>query len=237
MSERTILISLLIIKCLAAILMGILEGNGAVYFFNQMPAKWFCDYDEEPTAEMLDPYTQRVKSHPWKYIFTMAFVILNIKMAVDDWQFAIPGTFALWLLLELAIADIKYRIVPDQILVLLAVTGLGFLQYHASWVEAVYGAAIGFALMGVIAGLGRLFYKKMALGGGDIKLYAVLGLIAGPRGILFIFVVSTLVSGAWFVIQLARGKIKKTDTQPMVPYIAAAAAAYIVFFWDMIFVI
>ena len=222
-----------IVKCLVAVLIGIFEGNGAVYFFNKMPAQWFCEYGEEPTAEMKDPYVQRVKSHPWKYIFTMGFIILNIKMVVDDWEFFIPGTVALWLLLELAIADIKYRIVPDQILVLLAITGLGFLQYHSTWQDGVFGALIGFALMGVIAGLGRLFYQKMALGGGDIKLYAVLGLLAGTKGILFIFVVSTLVSAAWFVLQLARKKIKKTDTQPMVPYIAAAAAAYIVFFWDM----
>ena len=237
MSEKTILISLLVIKCLLAILMGILEGNGAVYLFNKIPAQWLCDYGEEPTAEMKDPYTQRIKSHPWKYVFTMAFVVLNIKMVTDDWQFAIPGTIALWLLLELSISDIKYRIVPDQFLSLLAITGLGFLPYHSSWLQGVYGAVIGFSLMGIIAGVGKLLYHKMALGGGDIKLYAVLGLITGPKGVIFIFVTSTLVSATWFVVQLARKKIKKTDTQPMVPYIAAAATSYIVFFWDMVFVI
>ena len=234
MSENSIAILILIIKCLTAILIGIFEGNGAVYLFNKVPAKWFCDYGEEPTAEMRDPYTQRIKSHPWKYVFTMAFIILNIKLVVEDWQFAIPGTAALWLLLELSIADIKYRIVPDQYLILLAVTGMGFMSYHGSWSVAFIGAGIGFVLMALIAGLGKLFYQKMALGGGDIKLYAVLGFITGIKGVLFIFVISTLVSGAWFVIQIARKKIKRTDTQPMVPYIAAAAATYIVFFWDYI---
>ncbi len=237
MSENTISILILIIKCLAAILVGIFQGNGAVYIFNKAPAKWFCDYDEEPTTEMKDPYIQRVKSHPWKYVFTMAFIIFNIKMVVDDWEFAIPGTIALWLLLELSISDIKYRIVPDQYLILLAVTGLGFMSYHSSWVEALIGAAIGFALMGLIAGLGRLFYQKMALGGGDIKLYAVLGFLTGIKGVLFIFVVSTFVSAGFFVIQLSRRKIKKTDTMPMVPYIAGAACLYIVFFWDFVLVI
>lgn len=237
MSENTISILFLVLKCLLAILIGIFEGNGAVYFFNKMPGEWFCDYGEEPTPEMKDPYVQRVKSHPWKYIFTMSFVVLNIKLVVDDWQFAITGTVALWLLLELAIADIKYRIVPDQLLILLTITGFGFMQYHSSWEESVIGGGIGFALMGIIAGLGKLFYHKLALGGGDIKLYTVLGFLTGAKGILFIFVVSTLVSGAWFVIQLGQKKIKKTDTQPMVPYIAFAAAAYIVFFWDMTLVI
>ena len=237
MSEQTIIISIIAIKCLVAVLIGIFEGNGAVYLFNHIPAEWLCDYGEEPTAEMKDPYTQRIKSHPWKYIFTMAFIILNIKMVVDDWQFAITGTAALWLLLELSISDIKYRIVPDQFLILLAVTGFGFIPYHESWQEGVIGGAVGFALMGIIALLGRLLYHKLALGGGDIKLYAVLGFLTGVKGLIFIFVTSTLISAAWFVIQLGRRKIKKTDTQPMVPYIAASAAAYIVFFWDMAFVI
>ena len=237
MSDNTITIFILIIKCLTAILIGIFQGNGAVYLFNKVPAKWFCDYGEEPTAEMRDPYTQRIKSHPWKYVFTMAFIIINIKLVVDDWQFAIPGSIAIWILLELSIADIKYRIVPDQYLVLLAVTGLGFISYHESWKVPLMGAAIGFALMALIAGTGKIFYQKMALGGGDIKLYAVLGFLTGIKGILFIFVISTFVSAAWFVIQIARGKIKRTDTQPMVPYISGAAALFIVVFWDYTLVI
>ncbi|MBR3756420.1 MAG: hypothetical protein IKK48_04845, partial [Firmicutes bacterium] len=74
-----------LIKLLAAILAAIIAGNGAVYLFNHMPAQWFCDYGEKPTEAISDPYTQRIKSYPWKYIFTMLFVILNIKMVMDDW--------------------------------------------------------------------------------------------------------------------------------------------------------
>lgn len=38
----------IIIKALAGVLAGILMGNGAVYLFNHMPAKWFTDYGEKP---------------------------------------------------------------------------------------------------------------------------------------------------------------------------------------------
>ena len=232
MSDNSIAILLLIIKCLSAILLGIVQGSGAVYFFNKIPPKWFCDYGEEPTPEMMDRYTQRVKSHPWKYVFTMAFIILNIKLVTDDWQFAIPGTIALWFLLELALGDIKFQIVPDQLLILLAITGLGFMQYHSSWKEALIGAAIGLGLMLIIAGIGSMIYKRTTLGGGDIKLYTVLGFITGPMGIIFIFITSTLISAAHFIYLIAGKKVKKNDYRPMVPYIALGAAAYIVFFWD-----
>ena len=232
MNERLTILSLEIIACLVAVLVGILEGNGAVFFFNRIPAEWFCDYGEKPTAEMLDRSTQRVKSYPWKYVFTMGFIILNIKMVTDDWQFAIPGTIALWLLLELSISDIKYQIVPDQLLILLTVTGLGFMPYRSTWKEAAFGAAIGFGLMFIIALIGKLTYKRDTIGGGDIKLFTILGFISGPIGFAFIFVVSTLLSAGHFVYLLAKKRVKATDARPMVPFISVAAALHIVFFWD-----
>ena len=224
-------ISIVAIKCLVAILLGVFEGNGAVFFFNKMPAKWFCDYGEEPTEEMLDPYTQRIKSHPWKYIFTMLFIVLNIKLAIDDIQFAVAASLALWLLLELSIGDIKYRILPEQIIVLLAITGLGFIPYQGSWQRCLIGAAIGFGIMFFTAFLGRLTYKRATLGGGDIKLFAALGVVAGPDGIIAIFVMTALISAGHFIFLIASKKIKKTDILPMCPYITIATAIYLVFLW------
>ena len=221
-----------IIKCLAVILAGIFAGNGAVYFFNKMPAVWFCDYGQRPTAEMMDPYTQRVKSHPWKYIFTMVFVLIGIKMVMIDWQFAAAGISACWILLELSIADVKYRIVPDQLLVLLAVSALGFIPFHGNWRTCLYGALIGFGVMTAIALLGKIAYRRDTLGGGDIKLFACLGLILGSTGILITLILTTLISGAHMCILMAQKKVKKTDTIPMVPYIGIAAMIYMVFLWQ-----
>lgn len=222
---------IILIKLLAAVLAAIFAGNGAVYLFNHMPAQWFCDYGEHPTEEMLDPYTQRVKSYPWKYIFTMLFVILNIKMVMDDWQFAIAGLFAVWLLLEMAIADLKYRIVPDQLVLLLTVCAVGFIPYLGGWKPCLLGALIGFGVMGATALLGKMAYKRDAVGGGDIKLFTTLGLLMGPVGIICTIALTTLISAGHMVFLLSRSRIRKTDTLPMVPYIAAAATIYLVFLW------
>ncbi|MGN0659657.1 MAG: prepilin peptidase [Emergencia sp.] len=219
------------VKCLAAILAGILAGSGAVYFFNRMPAGWLCDYGEKPSEELLDPYTQRVKSYPWKYIFTMLFIVIGIRLVMDDWQFAAAALCSLWLLLEMAIADVKYRIVPDQLVILLAVTSLGFISFHGSWMDCLFGALAGFGIMGFTALLGKLAYRRDTLGGGDIKLFASLGLTAGLAGILEIFVMTTLLSAGHLIWLLARKKIRRHDTVPMVPYIAVAAAVYLIFLW------
>ncbi len=223
---------IVIIKCLAAILVGVLAGNGAVYFFNKMPAAWLCDYGQEPAAELRDPYTQRVKSYPWKFILSMVFVVVDIKLVIDDWQFAVAAACSLWLLLEIAIADGKYRIVPDQLVLLLAVTALGFISYHDGWKDCLYGGLAGFGIMGATALLGKFAYRRETLGGGDIKLFAALGLICGLRGILLIFVMTTLFSAGHLIWLLVRKKIRRTDTIAMGPYIALAAAIQLVFLWD-----
>ncbi|MBO4235986.1 MAG: prepilin peptidase [Firmicutes bacterium] len=222
---------IILAEVIVAIVFGVLEGNGAVYFFNKMPARWFCDYGETPTHEMLDTSIQRVKSHPWKYLFTGAFIVLNIKLFTDDWQFALAATCAIWLLLELSLADKKFNIVPDQLLILLAITAIGFLPFHSSWKNCLFGALIGFGVVAAIAFVGRLAYKRDAVGGGDIKLFAVLGLISGVYGIVFILATSALLSAWHFIYLIIRSKAKITDTRPMVPYIAIASIIYWVLFW------
>ena len=226
---RDLIITL--IKCGVALLLGILEGNGAVYFFNHMPAKWFCDYGQEPTEDMLDPYTQRIKSTPWKYIFSMLFVLLNIKMVMDGPQFMVAATFALWLMLEMSIGDIKYGIIPDQLLLLLSVTGLGFIVYNGSWQRCLLGTAVGFGIMFIIALIGRLAYRRDTLGGGDIKMFTCLGFLLGPVGVIAVFMITAFISAGHYVILLAGKKIKSSDTMPMVPYITVATMIYMVFLY------
>ena len=188
-----------IIKCIVTVLAGTILGNGAVYLFNHMPGKWFLDYDEElPEENDEDTYQpQRVRSTPWKYLFSMFFV-------------------------------------PDQLVILLAVSAVGFIQYHTGWQDMLAGAALGLGIMAVTALLGRALYKREAVGGGDIRLFAALGLVLGTKGILFVYMISALLSGAHMVFLLAVRKIKKNDTIPMVPYIAAAAIIYMVFLWQHI---
>ncbi len=220
------------VRCLGIIIMGVFAGNGAVYFFNKVPATWLCDYDEEPSEELKDPYAQRVKSYPWKYVFTMLFVILGIKMVMKDWQFAVAGVCAIWLLLEMSIADVKYRIVPDQFILLLAITALGFIPFHFDWLSSLFGAITGFCIMGLVGFAGKIANKRATIGGGDIKLFAALGLIMGVGGTIFVFAGTAFFSAAHFIYLLARKKITMKDSMPMVPYIALAATIYLVFFWQ-----
>lgn len=230
--EKQLIVTLII--CGAAIGAGVILGNGAVYFFNRMPGKWLCDYDEEPSQELLHPTCQRVKSTPWKYVFTGFFVVIGITLGLQNPLYAFPALIAIWLLLEMSIADIKYMIVPDQLIMLLVITGLGFIRHHAFGVmDCLLGAAVGFGVLLIIALISKIFYKEPAVGGADIKLFAALGLALGTDGIIAVFVISTFLSAGHFIWLMVRKGAKLTDERPMVPYIAAAATIYLVILHEM----
>ena len=105
----------ILLTCAIAILLGTLLGNSAVYFFNRIPPAWLTDYGEEPSEELKDMSTQRIKSVPYKYVFTGLFIAIGIYMGVRDPALAIPVLFSLWLLLLMSIADIKYMIVSERL--------------------------------------------------------------------------------------------------------------------------
>ena len=230
--EKQLIVTLTI--CVAAIVLGVLLGNGTVYFFNKMPGKWLCDYGQEPSEELLHPTCQRVKSTPWKYVFTGFFIVAGITMGLQNPLYAFPALIAIWLLLEMSIADIKYMIVPDQLIMLLVLTGLGFIRHHAFGVmDCLLGAAVGFGVLLIIALISKIFYKEPAVGGADIKLFAALGLALGTDGIIAVFVISTFLSAGHFIWMMVKKGAKLTDERPMVPYIAAAATIYLVILHEM----
>lgn len=205
----------MIIICAVFLLIGVILGNGAVWVFNRIPGKWLVDYGEEPDEELLHPSCQRIKSTPWKYVFTGFFIVAGIKMGIDNPFYAFAAVLAVWLLLEMSIADIKYMIVPDQFLLMLLVCGLGMIpQTEGGPLDCLIGAAIGLVLTGTIALIGRLVYRKSAVGGADIKLFTALGLLTGMEGILFIFVVSTFASAGHFAWLLLGKRAKRTDERP-----------------------
>lgn len=213
-----------------AIISGVFLGNGAVYLFNKLPGKWLCDYDEEPSEELLHPTTQRIHSTPWKYVFTGGFIILAFEIGMSDLDVAVPVLLASWLLLEMSIADVKYMIVPDQLMFLLILTGICFIPFSGRGIKwALLGAGVALAVTFAMSLIGKLLTKKWFMGGADVKLFTILGFLAGLDGVAIIFVVSTVFSGVHFAYLLIRKKVSLSDHRPAIPYIAAAAILYLAF--------
>lgn len=221
-------IVVLFFKIILGLGLGILAGHAVVYIFNKIPATWLCDYDEEPSEELLDKYTQRLKSYPWKWVLSGFFAVIAVRLFVFDWFFAPAALIACLVLIEIAIADHKYGIIPDQFVILLGISAMGFAAWHNNWLQPLIGLAIGGGVMLLLALTGHLIFKKEVLGFGDVKLFAVLGLTLGTYGTIFVLIASMFSSCIGFGIGLIRKKIKKEDMKPMGPYICGSGIFYLV---------
>src|SRR4051812_47085981 len=87
------------------------------------------------------------------------------------------------------VSDIHYMLIPDKILIWFA--GIFLLERIiwplTPWWDSLSGAATGFILLMLIA-----LVSKGGMGGGDVKLYALLGLVLGFKLVLLSFFLSTL---------------------------------------------
>ena len=104
-------------------------------------------------------------------------------------------------------------------LIFLPLTGLG---WPAARSGLIAGLAFGGGLLGISLLMDRIL-KRDSLGGGDITLFAVLGLYLGVVGTLFMTVLACLL-GLLFAV-LRRGRTGGGEPFPFGPAIAAAGAA------------
>lgn len=239
----------LIIRIIVAAVSAILFGNGSVVAFNRIKPRWFEDYDEEQAGDVpgeprkvIPPKLleadnsgrQRLPSSPWKYAFTGYFAITGLYLAVrgGSLRYEIAVLCVLFIVLEMAIADQMYRVVPDEFSIMLAISAAAFVEYHEKWWEPAAGAALGLGISLAVLLLGMLLFKTGSIGGADIKFFTSMGLVTGRTGIAIIYILTTLFFAIYSAVMIAakRGSIK--DRNPMLPSACAAVTVYFLFLWN-----
>ncbi len=144
-------------------------------------------------------------------LFLLLFVLLRGNMV----EYIVSISFVS-LMLIVVVSDLYYQVVPDKVLLVFLpiILVLRMFSDFIPWYESLIGGILGFGFMYLIAWYGEKRFKKQALGGGDIKLYFIIGLFLGYNLVfLSLFFAS--------VIGLLYGMIirKKTGYIPFVPFI------------------
>ena len=90
------------------------------------------------------------------------------------------------ILLGIAMTDARAYLIPDEFSLGGLVIGLLFsaAPTAARPRQAVLGAAVGFGVLWLVGTLGTWLFKKDAMGGGDIKMMAMVGAFLGWQGVL-----------------------------------------------------
>jgi prepilin signal peptidase PulO-like enzyme (type II secretory pathway) len=131
------------------------------------------------------------------------------------------GLLFVSLLVIVSVADLAYRLIPDKVtLPALALFLILRLLVHPTqpyWMHLI-AMAVGFGLFFLLTVLSR-----GGVGGGDIKLFAVVGLFLGlPLLALSIFLSALLGTLFGIILMLFRGAVRKTQV-PFGPFIAAGS--------------
>ncbi len=145
-------------------------------------------------------------------LFSVSFVILHENMV----EYILVVVF-ISLLVIITVSDMYYQIIPDIILIVFlpVIFGLRMFSTEILWYYSVLGGVFGFGLMYALAWYGKKRFKQEALGGGDIKLYFLIGLFLGIETVFLSLLFAAVLGLIYSVISR-----KKSGYLPFVPFIA-----------------
>ena len=147
------------------------------------------------------------------------------------WQFGLSYEFAVFsflltVLLVIFFIDLDFQIIPDVITLpgILFGLALSFLPGGIGIYAALIGMLVGGGSLFLIAMLGDWLFKKESMGGGDIKMAAMLGAFLGWQKILLIFISSSVIGLVVSLIMMSfSAKLRKERVIPFGPFLAVAA--------------
>jgi len=134
-------------------------------------------------------------------------------------------------LIIIAFIDLNEQIVPDVISLPGITIGfiLGFLVPYISFINSALGVVVGGGIILIIGLAGSVIFKKEAMGGGDVKLAAMIGAFLGWRYIIISLFLGFFL-GALAGVILIISKIKsREDTVPFGPFIVLGS--FITLLW------
>jgi len=170
----------------------------------------------------------------WRYpLVELITAVLSLLLFL---QFGLTLRFLIFfiftaVLIVITFIDLDHQIIPD----VLTLPGipifflLAIFVVKIPWLEALIGLLIGGGVLFAIAFVYELLTKREGMGGGDVKLLAMIGGFLGWKSLIFILLFSSF-SGA--IAGITAMIIKKQDMKyavPFGPFLSAAAVAYL--FW------
>lgn len=168
--------------------------------------------------------------YPLVELLTALLTLFLFRQYGFSVEFATLFLFCVALII-ITFIDLDHQIIPDGISLPGIPLGFAFsfLLPHVGWKSSLIGILVGGGSLLVVASVYELVTKKEGMGGGDIKLLAMMGAFLGWKAIPFIIFVSSLLGSVIGIsVMIAQKKDSKLAI-PFGPFLAAAAIIYIFF--------
>lgn len=149
-------------------------------------------------------------------------------LSQDFYVFSALGS----VLLVIFYIDLDFQIIPDVITVPGMIVGLAisFLPDGIGIVSSLIGLLVGGLSLYLIALAGDFLFKKESMGGGDIKMAAMLGAFLGWQKVLFIFMASAVIGLlVSLVLMIFSRRLRQERVIPFGPFLSIAAVVAILY--------
>jgi len=139
-------------------------------------------------------------------------------------------------LLLITYIDLDHQIIPDVITlpgIPIAFLASLFLP-QISWLESVLGILIGGGSLYLVAVTYTLLMKKEGMGGGDIKLLALIGALIGWKGVLFTIFLASMIGAVSGILVMFHQKKDLKLAVPFGPFLSIGAISHVFFGTELI---
>jgi len=179
-------------------------GKGLAWYENIPILSWLllrarCRGCGKPIS-MMYPLIELATAGIW------AYMVWRHGVTIEAIRGAVFGT----ILLGIAMTDARQYIIPNEFT--WGGLAIGLLSSLAGGlpglVTALFGAAVGFGLLWLVGKVGTWVFKEDAMGGGDIKMMAMVGAFVAWPGVLLTIFLGALIGSLVFVPLLLAGQKK-----------------------------
>lgn len=166
-----------------------------------------------------------------EFLTAITFGLVYLKWGMSIWTGA--GWLLTSLLISVAFIDLDTGLIPDKITYPGIILGMLLSYFTVGIPSALSGSLLYAGILLIIAAVSR-----GGLGGGDIKLAALVGAYTGLQGAVMALLLSSLSGGLWAIMLLLFNQANRKTAVKFGPFMAAAAwlvwmygAQFSYFYW------
>lgn len=167
-------------------------------------------------------------------IIVVPFAAIFLTLILASSGMIITAIYFLFIavLIVITFIDIDHGIIPD----IISLPGIP-LFFLLTWIFIPW-MTIWQSLLGILAGGGlllavsiayRLVTHRDGMGGGDVKLLAMIGAVIGWKGVLFTIFISAIIGSVAGIILMLKNRKSLSLSMPYGPFLSMGAILYIFF--------
>ncbi len=173
---------------------------------------------------------------------SLVFVLLYFRFSISV-EFLVAIVLSILLICE-AFVDYDLKIIPNEFVVAGMLSGAALFVYNLfyqvdmygdrAWYNPIIGIVSGAGTLLLVAVVGSVVYKTDAMGMGDVKLLAVVGLFLGWRLTLVALLLSVLLAAIVSLVLILVKKVNIKSEVPFGPFIAIGTFIAMLYGWNII---